>query len=117
MYVSDEWREDKSRNPVYGWQRLYIIESKPEEYRKPKRIEKAEPDAPIAPVEIQTVEITGEIVNVRTQPKSSSAKIATVSKGQRLILVAVAPNGWFQAELLDGTIGYITSNPKFAKIA
>ncbi len=36
MYVSEEWLEDKKRNPIYGWQRKHAIISKPKDYKRLK---------------------------------------------------------------------------------
>jgi len=52
------------------------------------------------------IEITGDDVNIRKEPKTSSAKVVQVSKG-RVADVLAQKDGWYKIKFAGGTIGWV----------
>ena len=51
----------------------------------------------------------GKNINVRKSPSTSALKIGMAKAGERYRLLGVADNGWFEIELEEGRIGYISN--------
>lgn len=49
-------------------------------------------------------------VNVREQSDVDSAKVGTAGAGELYPCLSIAPNGWYEIELPDGTTGFVSPN-------
>ena len=70
----------------------------------------------MAPTATPTPRVIGTVtirksgaVNVRERDTTESAKIGSAKAGAVYPCLSISPNGWYQIELADGTIGYVTN--------
>ena len=54
--------------------------------------------------------VTTGRVNFRTGPSTSYSIIKTLAKGTELVLYAKESNGWYEAEIADGTRGFLSGS-------
>ncbi len=54
-------------------------------------------------------------LNFRDGPDTGSAVIDTLSQGTRLAVID-SENGWYKARTEDGTVGWVSSSPRFVSV-
>ena len=68
-----------------------------------------------APGEAQAVVVLIPGLNFRTEPKSNSEVMRTLSEGTRLTLLG-EQNGWYQVRDDDGVTGWVSSSPQYVTV-
>ena len=71
-------------------------------------------ETPEATQDQQTLEITTQGLNLRTEPDRGSASVRGLNRGEVVTLLA-EQNGWYQVRDAQGAVGWISSNSSYSK--